>query len=166
MKPEDYMHYPHIAPHVIGKGNGVLLPFKTIKEDGVVSSKHLFYSGQILYSKIRPKLNKLVMVDFEGLCSADMYPIYSYINSEYLFQFMLSNAFLVQSVKADTRVAMPKINQAALNNIIVSVPPYEEQQAIVEKVNSLTALCDELEQQIETSQTQIELLMQSCLKEV
>ena len=42
----------------------------------------------------------------------------------------------------------------------------KEQQAIVEKVNSLMALCDELEQQVDNSQSQIEQLMQSCLKEV
>lgn len=46
------------------------------------------------------------------------------------------------------------------------LPPKEEQQAIVEKVNSLMALCDELEQQVDNSQSQIEQLMQSCLKEV
>lgn len=53
-----------------------------------------------------------------------------------------------------------------LKQFLMPIPPLEEQKVIVEKVNSLTALCDELEQQIETSQTQIELLMQSCLKEV
>lgn len=53
-----------------------------------------------------------------------------------------------------------------LKQFLMPIPPLEEQKVIVEKVNSLTALCDELEQQIETSQTQIKLLMQSCLKEV
>ena len=48
----------------------------------------------------------------------------------------------------------------------IPIAPLDEQKVIVEKVNSLMALCDELEQQIETSQTQIEQLMQSCLKEV
>ena len=53
-----------------------------------------------------------------------------------------------------------------IRDTIITIPPLEEQKVIVEKVNSLMALCDELEQQIETSQTQIEQLMQSCLKEV
>lgn len=44
--------------------------------------------------------------------------------------------------------------------------PLEEQKAIVEQVNNLMALCDSLEEHIENSQTQIEQLMQSCLKEV
>jgi type I restriction enzyme S subunit len=46
------------------------------------------------------------------------------------------------------------------------LPPFKEQKAIVEKVDALMALCDRLEQEIEHNTTQVELLMQSCLKEV
>ena len=53
-----------------------------------------------------------------------------------------------------------------LKQILIPLPPMEEQISILQKVNSLMALCDELEQQIDNSQTQIEQLMQSCLKEV
>jgi type I restriction enzyme, S subunit len=49
---------------------------------------------------------------------------------------------------------------------VIGLPSTQEQQAIVEKINSLMALCDDLEQQVDNSQTQIEQLMQSCLKEV
>ena len=62
--------------------------------------------------------------------------------------------------------AQKNINLGILYELNFPLAPREEQKAIVEKVNSLMALCDELEQQIETSQTQIEQLMQSCLKEV
>ena len=48
----------------------------------------------------------------------------------------------------------------------IPFPPLEEQKAIIDKVSSLMALCDEREQQIETSNIQIEQLMQSSLKEV
>lgn len=166
VKTEEYENSPHIAPNVIGKGNGKLLPYRTIKEDGVTSFKHLFYSGQILYSKIRPNLNKLVIADFSGLCSADMYPINSFIHVKYLFRFMLSQPFLSQSVKNDTRIAMPKINQTELNKIIVPIPPIEEQEAIVKKVNSLLELCVKLENQVNISKEQSEQLMQAVLQEV
>tara|TARA_B100000508_G_scaffold130740_1_gene118318 strand:+ start:26632 stop:28323 length:1692 start_codon:yes stop_codon:yes gene_type:complete len=61
---------------------------------------------------------------------------------------------------------IPGLDRATVLNTLVGFPSKVEQKAIVEKVNSLMALCDELEEQIETSQTQIEQLMQSCLKEV
>lgn len=83
--PAEYQSFPHIAPDNIEKKTGVLLEYHTIAEDGVTSGKHRFYSGQILYSKIRPYLSKAVVVDFDGLCSADMYPIEAYQNARCLW---------------------------------------------------------------------------------
>ncbi len=87
-----------------------------------------------------------------------------YIDVEYVEGF----------IKAVTPSLLKTSGGSAINNLLlgdmrmlmVSLPPKEEQQAIVEKVNSLMALCDELDQQIDKSQSQIEQLMQSCLKEV
>jgi len=62
--------------------------------------------------------------------------------------------------------AFPNINTKFLSEMMFPFPPEEEQQAIVEKVNSLISLCDKLEQQVDNSQIQIEQLMKSCLKEV
>jgi type I restriction enzyme, S subunit len=84
--PSKYLNQPHIAPNHIVSHTGELLEYDTIEKDGVTSSKHIFYAGQIIYSKIRPYLAKAVLVNFGGLCSADMYPIESKINSEFLHQ--------------------------------------------------------------------------------
>ncbi|MDY0281005.1 MAG: restriction endonuclease subunit S [Salinivirgaceae bacterium] len=119
VKPEDFLDFTHLAPDNIEKGNGVLLPCRTVREDKVISSNHRFFPGQIVYSKIRPNLAKVVVVNFDGLCSADMYPIDALIDAFYLQIYMLSESFLVQAVKTDTRVAMPKINQTELNAIAV-----------------------------------------------
>ena len=48
----------------------------------------------------------------------------------------------------------------------LAIPPLSEQHAIVEKVNTLMAYCDELEQQVRQSKADLELLMQSVLSEV
>lgn len=65
-----------------------------------------------------------------------------------------------------TGMAQPKMPQKRMNIIPVPLPSIEEQKAIVNQVNTLMALCDSLEEHIENSQTQIEQLMQSCLREV
>jgi type I restriction enzyme, S subunit len=145
INPRDYKESPHIAPDNIESGTGRLLPYETIGASAVFSSKHLFYSGCILYSKIRPALAKAVIVDFDGLCSADMYPILPLLNRKYLHRYMLTKVFIQQSISEDTRVAMPKINQASLSKILVAVPPLAEQHRIVTKVDELMALCDRLE---------------------
>ncbi len=143
--PEKFRDLPHIAPNNIEKGTGRLLPYCTVFEDGVTSPKHLFRKGQLLYSKIRPKLSKVIIAEFEGLCSADMYPVKPLISGSYLKLVMLSSVFLGQVTKGDNRLAMPKTNKEQLNQVLLPVPPLPEQHRIVEKVDRLMALCDDLE---------------------
>ncbi len=143
--PAGFLDLPHVAPDNIEKGTGRLLEYRTVREDGVTSSNHRFFRGQILYSKIRPNLSKVVRVDFEGLCSADMYPLTSRVDRGFLQCFMLSQVFLEQVVREDNRLAMPKVNQEQLGATLVAVPPLAEQKRIVAKVDQLMALCDDLE---------------------
>jgi type I restriction enzyme, S subunit len=102
-------------------------------------------------------------VDFDGLCSADMYPILPLISREYLHHYMLSETFVRQSVNEDNRVAMPKINQIALSKIMVPVPPLEEQHRIASRVTALLVLCDRLNEQLTNLQSQSSRLLQSVL---
>ena len=124
--PAEYQSFPHIAPDNIEKKTGVLLEYHTIAEDGVTSGKHRFYSGQILYSKIRPYLSKAVVVDFDGLCSADMYPIEAYQNARCLWYYMLSDEFLLQASTAGSRSVLPKMAPAHRGQrrlLIATAPP-------------------------------------------
>ena len=70
-----YADYPHIGIDRIEKGTGELKGYRTVREDGVISGKYIFTPQHIIYSKIRPNLNKVALPAFEGLCSADAYPI-------------------------------------------------------------------------------------------
>lgn len=166
VNPSGFLNLPHLAPNNIEKYNGVLLKCATVREDNVKSSNHHFFPGQIVYSKIRPNLSKVVIVDFEGLCSADMYPIDSLVDTKYLHLYMLSLPFLVQSVKSDTRVAMPKINQAELNAVAVPVPPIDEQKRIVEKVDELMTLVDSLENQLTAAHSIADKLLEALVAEL
>lgn len=163
--PKRYPELPHIAPDNIEGWTAKLLPYLSVKEAGVFSGKHLFSRGSILYSKIRPNLAKVTVADFEGLCSADMYPIRPYIYREFLVKYMITPVFVDQSVSEENRVAMPKINQAALSNILVPVPPLAEQHRIVAKVDALMALCDRLETAINASGITRSRLLEGLLHE-
>lgn len=128
----------HIAPDNIEKATGTLFECHTVQQDKVVSPNHLFYKGQIIYSKIRPLLRKAVIAPFDGLCSADMYPLNTAINRKYLLRYMLSDAFNLQVATAmSSRVKMPKINQDELSKILIPIPPMQEQERIVSKIEEL-----------------------------
>lgn len=137
-----------IAPDSIGKGDGRLLVHRTVIQSGAIGPNNRFYEGQILYSKIRPSLNKVVIAPYNGLCSADMYPIETYVNSEYMLQTMLSEVFVAQVRLVENRIKMPKLNLESLGQFIIPLPPLSEQRRIVSKTNQLMALCAKLEQQI------------------
>lgn len=143
--PEDYLNAKHIAPDNIEKGTGRLLECRTVSQDKVSSPNHLFKSGQLLYSKIRPLLRKVVIAPFDGLCSADMYPLKTHLYVDYVKYYMLSSAFNRQIATAmSSRVKMPKVNQVELSKTLVPLPPLSEQKRIVAKLDELLPLCDRL----------------------
>lgn len=164
VKPQDHEDYAHIAPDNIEKYTGKLLPFRTIKEDNVKSPKHLFYPGQIIYSKIRPYLSKLVMVDFEGLCSADMYPIETSLKTEYLYFYMLSSTFLDFASNSGTRSVLPKINQKELSIIPVPVCSPEEQDEVICNIEEVINFSNNMEAAIKVTADKLELLERAVLK--
>ncbi|MBL8313770.1 MAG: restriction endonuclease subunit S [Rubrivivax sp.] len=142
-----------VAPDCIEKGTGRLLAKRTVADADVKSANHRFHPGQIIYSKIRPSLSKAVIVDFAGLCSADMYPINAKISPQYLLLVILSRCFLDQVAAAENRVKMPKLNQESLTAFLVPVPPLAEQARIVARVTELRRLCADLRQRLTASQT-------------
>lgn len=145
--PEPYMDLPQVGPDIIEKDSGRLVGKRTVEEAGIISGNHLFYEGQLLYSKVRPALNKVATAPFTGLCSADMYPIEAEINSEYLKWLMLSNPFTEQTrIIASIRVKMPKINQDELGDVMCVVPPMEEQEKIALAIQEM---CDKVRTSID-----------------
>lgn len=132
--PAGYPDYPHLAPNHVESHTGRLFPLRTVAEDRVTSPKHRFRGGQIVYSKIRPYLGKVAMPAVGGLCSADMYPIDSYIEPRFLFWWMLTPRFTTLASGHQARTVLPKINERALTGLPVPVPPLTEQGRIVAAV--------------------------------
>ncbi len=137
VSPEDYKDYPQISPDSIEKGSAQIIGYKTVEESGVISWNHLFYKDQIIYSKIRPLLDKVTIAPYDGLCSADMYPIETDNCSKFIVYMILSVYFHSQvAIVTENRVKMPKINQNELSNIMVVLPSIEEQKLIAEHLDN------------------------------
>ena len=161
--PKDYQDFWHIAPDNIEKKTGILLDYHTIAEDGVKSGKHRFYAGQILYSKIRPYLSKVVIAEFDGLCSADMYPIEAKENVRYLWYYMLSDEFLVQASNAGSRSVLPKINQKELSKVRVRMTSLEEQRVLVAILDNIFVKAQQVQEYAGSTLIQIDTMKEAIL---
>lgn len=122
-----------VAPDHIESGTGRLLAKQTSSEQAAISGKYLCRPEDVLYSKIRPALRKVALTDEICLCSADMYAVASGKDYErdYLFYFLLTDAFTSYAELASMRVAMPKVNREALGSFPLLKPPVAEQQSII-----------------------------------
>jgi type I restriction enzyme S subunit len=131
----------HIGPENIQSNTGRLTELRTNAELRISSGNYHFTPNDVLYSKIRPYLNKAALPEFAGTCSADMYPLRSKAGQflrTYLFQMLLSEPFRKQAVSFQDRTGIPKINRAQLGSILLPRPSIAEQQDIADCL----AMCD------------------------
>jgi len=163
--PSEFLDVPHIAPNHIEREMGRLLPYTTVRDDGVFSAKHRFHRGQLLYCKIRPYLAKVVLVDFEGLCSADMYPIDTDLDPRFLKWWMLTREFTRRAAGEQARTVLPKINRRALGQLPVPVPPFAEQRRIVDILEDHLSRLDAGDLYLDSAGRRLVALRRSTLDE-
>lgn len=123
---EKYANYPHIGIDSIEKDTGRLKGYRTVAEDGVISGKYVFTSEHIIYSKIRPNLNKVALPEFDGLCSADAYPILpkkDRCHRVFLAYVMRSRFFLDYILRFCNRTNLPKVNRKEVSGFRTPLPP-------------------------------------------
>lgn len=160
---EKYADYPHIGIDSIEKETGVLSGYRTVKEDNVISGKYLFTPEHIIYSKIRPNLNKVAMPDFNGLCSADAYPILVKKNittREYLTYVMRSDFYISYILAFSRRANMPKVNKEQVESFNLPLPPYELQKQFSSFVQQIDKSKFVVQKSLEKAETLYKSLMQ------
>lgn len=139
-----------VAPDHIESRTGRLLEKRTAFEQHAISGKYFFQSGDIVYSKIRPYLRKAILANFQGLCSADMYPLTPAqdVSPYFITSVLLSHRFSVFAETVSVRSGIPKINRDELSEFNVALPPLSEQEAIAEALSDADTLIEALEQLI------------------
>ncbi|MCU5103628.1 restriction endonuclease subunit S [Bacillus cereus] len=160
---EKYADYPHIGIDSIEKNTGDLKGYRTIKQDNVISSKYIFTANHIIYSKIRPNLNKVALPSFKGLCSADAYPILPNVEncSKYFLATVLRSDFFLSYVLGfSARTNMPKVNRKQITGFTMPLPPLNLQKQFEYHCKQVERSKCELEQVILSLENTITLLMQ------
>ena len=117
----------------IERDSGVVLQKVRKAERNATSTKHHFHKGQVLYSKLRPYLNKVVLADEDGYCTTEILPLEFERNifPQYARYYLMSPAFLRYANKCSYGVKMPRLGTTDGKKAIISIPPIEEQKRIV-----------------------------------
>ncbi len=138
-----YCDMIHVGGDNIESHTGKLHNLRTAGEQSLISGKYLFDEHDVLYSKIRPALNKVVAPDFKGVCSADIYPLRpsnGKVCKEFLVHLLRSNDFLAYTAACSSRTNIPKINRDGLFAYQALLPPIHEQRriaAILDKADAI-----------------------------
>jgi len=158
-----YCDLPHVGGENIESDTGAILNVSTAKELYLISGKYAFDESYILYSKIRPALNKVARPEFKGICSADIYPIRpatSELLLAYLPYMLLSKMFLEYAKKHSDRGKIPKVNRDALKAYIPSLPTPAEQRRIADCLTSIDELVAAQAQKLDALKAHKKGLMQ------
>lgn len=127
----------------IEKG-GRLLNIKTVGERKAIGDKTIFNRGDILYSKLRPYLLKILVAPEGGICTPEIIPFTCYGNicKDYIVSF-LKSPYVDDYINSVTfGVKMPRVSTETMTSLLVPLPPLSEQFRIDTKTKDLMPYID------------------------
>lgn len=131
----------------IEKSTGRIINRCVARERKIIGDKVCFYAGQILYSKLRPYLKKVLVAPDSGICSSEIVPFSAYadIDPQYMV-YVLTAPHIDYTINTVTYgVKMPRVGTETMVNLLIPLPPLAEQKRIVAKIEQLLPLIDRYE---------------------
>lgn len=162
----EYVDMTHVGGANIESFTGELTELRTAREEKLISGKYPFDESMVLYSKIRPYLMKVARPNFQGLCSADIYPLDpkpDVLNRDFLFYLLLTEDFTSYANQGSSRAGMPKVNRKHLFNYMFLLPSIDEQGRIVTHLDALAERTRTLEAETQERLDQFAALKSSLL---
>lgn len=148
----------YVGGENIESGTGRLLELRTVEDAGIVGPSYIFKPGQVVYSKVRPNLQKCFYSTFEGVCSSDIYPLTIFnqnVVPEYLARVLQSKYFATKTQVFQDRAGMPKINRHQLATINIYLPTKDKQFQIVADIDIQIQALESLREMKTTSEKRI-----------
>ena len=132
------------------------------------STKNVFMEGDVLYGKLRPYLDKVLVADEPGVCTTEMIPIQGCggINPFFLRIALKAPDFIAYANASTHGMNLPRLGTEKARLFTFALPPIAEQKRVVTKLDQLMALCDELEARLKQTQSATETLMEAVVNEL
>jgi type I restriction enzyme S subunit len=149
----------------IEKDTSKLLKRLSFSERLSKSTKNYFNKGDVLYGKLRPYLNKVIIADQDGLCTTEIVPINpnSIVDGWYLFYWFKYSEFLKYVESVSHGIQMPRLGTEAGLKAPFRLAPLAEQKRIVTKLDSLFAYTRRARQELDHIPKLIERYKQAIL---
>lgn len=124
----------------IEKDSGHIVNQKSKKDRTINGVRHRFIKGDVLYSKLRTYLNKVLVAPADGYCTTEIIPIKTYdcLIPEYLCAWLRSPCFLSYTEKCCYGVKMPRLSTSDARKGIIPLPPIHEQKRIIQKLKEIS----------------------------
>ena len=134
----------------IEKDTGIIVQQLNKEERQINGVRHKFRKGDILYSKLRTYLNKVLVASKDGYCTTEIMAFNTYggLLNNYICHVLRSQYFLDYTQQCGYGVKMPRLSTTDACNGFIPLPPLSEQCRIVAKVEELFAQLDLIEAQI------------------
>lgn len=147
----------------IGQGNGQLMAISTAQYS--TSSKYRFFTGDVLFGRLRSYLRKFWHADRDGICTTEIWPLMvdaSLADSGFLYAIVQSDRF-VEAASISYGTHMPRADWNVMKNFEVCLPPLPEQTAIAAVLSDMDAEIAALERRREKTKQIKQGMMQQLL---
>ena len=133
----------------------------------LTSTKTIFRSGDVLYGRLRPYLNKACMPSFDGVCSTDIlvFQKQPFLSNKFIALFLIANRFVTYANANMTGVQHPRISFKNIAKFFIFLPPYNEQKRIVSKIESIFTHIDGARTRLEAASGMLNKLRSSVLRQ-
>lgn len=148
---------------MIKPNTGEIVEKVYINRQNIPTSSISFKKGTVLYSKLRPYLNKVVIADENGYGTSELIPLNSYKNgltAEYLAYYLRQDSFVEYIKDKVTGAKMPRVAMDILRNIDIIQPNYIYQEQFSSFVNHVIKLKSDVQKSIDETQLLMDSLMQ------
>lgn len=151
----------------IEKDTSTILHRLRVRDRNPRSTKSEFAIGDILYGKLRPYLNKVVVADEPGYSTTEIVAIRPYLKlcPEYCVLAFRRRDLVDYVERLGRGTKMPRLRTPDAIVAAFPLPPLAEQQRIVAKVDELMALCDRLEASLTAADETRRRLLEALLAE-